>query len=113
MVDARADKLGDGDLVRFYVFGLINRRNKFGKLDLRLTLGPAKRVKLCFSLARPFVTAGVEFESKRILAALLNMTLHDLNPVNFRFPFFAPAFVKRAVMPSAARTVIGPGSFSP
>jgi len=34
-----------------------------------------ERVKLCFSLARLFVTTGVEFEPKRILAALLNVTL--------------------------------------
>jgi hypothetical protein len=81
MVDADADKLGDGDLIRFDVFGLVDRRNQFGQLDLRLTLGPAKRVKLCFSFARLFVTAGVEFEPKRIFAALLNVTLHDACPV--------------------------------
>ncbi len=49
----------------------------FGQLDLRLPLGPAERVKLCFSLARLFVPAGVEFEPKRILAALLDVALHD------------------------------------
>jgi hypothetical protein len=87
MVNAGADKLGNDDLVRFDVFGLVDRRNQFGQFDLRLTLGPAERVKLCLSITRLFVTAGIELKPKRILTALLDMTLHDVCPVIFASPF--------------------------
>jgi hypothetical protein len=95
------DKLGDGDLVRFDIFGLVNCRDQFGHLNLRLALGAAERVKLCFPLARLFVPAGIEFKPERILAALLDVTLHDLYPVNFRFPFFVgPELISARLVPA-------------
>lgn len=76
VVDAGANPFANGGLVRLDVPALRDRCDQLGQLDLRLALGAAERVELDLALARSLVRARIEFEPKRVLAALLDVASH-------------------------------------